>query len=105
MGRWRKACVYHTSCRVRVSSLLSDISTVAPSKPAADDPSAKTWLLSIPQAHKPDAVTAEGWKVDMNGILVRQSSYLSLARRISFFSLSDQVAQVVRATTCFFAVL
>lgn len=55
-----------------VSSLFSDIVLLAPpaSTPASDDPSAKMWLLSISQADKYDAAVAEGWKADMDGILI-----------------------------------
>ena len=55
-----------------VSSFFSDIVLLAPvaSHPASDDPSTKMWLLSISQADKYDAAIAEGWKADMDGILI-----------------------------------
>jgi hypothetical protein len=55
-----------------VSSLFSDIVLPAPSYLAtgSDDPCTKMWLLSILQAAKNDAAIAEGWKADMDGILI-----------------------------------
>ncbi len=58
----------HKNCNV--SSLFSDIVLPAPPNPASDDPSTKMWLLSISQADKYDAAIAEGWKADMDGILI-----------------------------------
>jgi hypothetical protein len=53
-----------------VSSLFSDIVLPAPSYPASDESCIKMWLLSISQAAKHDIAIAEGWKADMDGILI-----------------------------------
>jgi len=53
-----------------MSLLFSDIVLQAPSNPASNDPSTKMWILSISQADKYDTAIAEGWKADMDGILI-----------------------------------
>jgi len=70
-GKEPKGVCLHENCNV--SSLLSDVllpAGPAPSNPASVDPSTKMWLLSISQADKYDAAIAEGWKADMDGILI-----------------------------------
>ena len=65
-GERRKVCAHMT-----IVLLFSEILLPAPSpSPAGDDPSTKMWLLSISQADKYDAALAEGWKADMDGILI-----------------------------------
>ena len=67
-GKYSKGVCSHGDCIV--SSLLSDFVLPAPSNPTSDDPSPKMWLLSVSQADKHDAVVAEGFKADMDGILI-----------------------------------
>jgi hypothetical protein len=68
-GKSRKVCSHEN---YNVSSLFSDTVLLAPlaSSPASDEPSTKMWLLSISQADKYDSAIAEGWKADMDGILI-----------------------------------
>jgi hypothetical protein len=65
-GKEPKGVCSHENC----NSVLSEILLPAPSNSAGDDPSTKMWLLSISQADKYDAAIAEGWKADMDGILI-----------------------------------